>query len=131
MIFVDTGAWFASFVPGDPDHASAARWLTLNTDPLLTTDFVVDETLTLLKARGESRRALRSADDFFLGQLASLYFLSEDDIHEAWHLFTHYSDKDWSFTDCTSKVVIDKLQITTAFAFDHHFRQFGAVQVVP
>jgi uncharacterized protein len=88
MIFVDTGAWFASFVPGDLDHASAARWLTLNTDPLLTTDFVVDETLTLLKARGESRRALRSADDFFLGQLASLYFLTEDDIREAWHLVT-------------------------------------------
>jgi predicted nucleic acid-binding protein len=57
--------------------------------------------------------------------------LTEDDIREAWSIFLRYSDKEWSFTDCTSKVVIEKLQITTAFAFDHHFRRFGTVQVVP
>ena len=131
MIFVDTGAWFASSVPWDPDHAAAARWLTQNTEPLLTTDYIVDETLTLLRSRGERNRALRYADDFFLGQLASLYFLTADDIREARQVFIRYSDKEWSFTDCTSKVVIEKLQITTAFAFDHHFHQFGTVQVVP
>jgi predicted nucleic acid-binding protein len=131
MILVDTGAWFASSVPWDPDHASAARWLAQNTEPLLTTDYIVDETLTLLRVRGERRRALRSVDDLFLGQVASLYFLTDDDIRETWRLFVRYSDKDWSFTDCTSKVVIEKLRITTTFAFDHHFHQFGTVQVVP
>jgi predicted nucleic acid-binding protein len=131
MIFVDTGAWFASSVPWDPDHASAARWLAQNTEPLLTTDYIVDETLTLLRARGERLRALRSADDFFLGRFASIYFLMQDDIRDAWYLFVRYADKDWSFTDCTSKIVIERCQITTAFAFDHHFHQFGTVRVVP
>ena len=28
-------------------------------------------------------------------------------------------------------VVIERLSITTAFAFDEHFRQFGKVTVVP
>jgi predicted nucleic acid-binding protein len=37
----------------------------------------------------------------------------------------------WSFTDCTSKVVIDDLAIRTAAALDQHFRQFGSVTVVP
>ena len=46
-------------------------------------------------------------------------------------MFRDYADKDWSFTDCTSKVVIDSLGITTAFSFDQHFRQFGTVTVVP
>jgi len=32
--------------------------------------------------------------------------------------------------DCTSKVVIDELNIKTAVALDSHFQQFG-VQVVP
>ena len=131
MIFVNTGAWFATFVPWDPDHASATRWLGQNKGPLLTTDYIVDETLTLLRARGERHRALRAADDFFLGQLARLDFLTEDEIREAGNLFIQYADKDWSFTDCTSKVIIEKLQIMTAFAFDHHFHQFGTVHVVP
>lgn len=53
MIFVDTGAWFASLIPVDPDHAAASAWLAQNREALLTTDYVVDETLTLLRARSE------------------------------------------------------------------------------
>jgi predicted nucleic acid-binding protein len=49
----------------------------------------------------------------------------------AWETFERFADKDWSFTDCTSKVVIEQLGITHAFSFDHHFQQFGTVQLVP
>lgn len=48
MIFVDTGAWFAAIVPTDPNHERAAAFLAANREPLITTDYVVDETLTLL-----------------------------------------------------------------------------------
>lgn len=58
MIFVDTGAWFAACVPNDPDHVAADAWLEANREPLVTTDYVVDELLTLLKMRGEYQRAL-------------------------------------------------------------------------
>lgn len=30
MIFVDTGGWFARFVPDDPDHARVAAWFAAN-----------------------------------------------------------------------------------------------------
>ena len=53
MIFVDTGTWFAAFVPNDFDHAAADAWLSRNNDLLVTTDYVVDELLTLMKCRGE------------------------------------------------------------------------------
>lgn len=52
MIFVDSGAWYSSLIPTDPDHAAALAWLAQNTEALLTTDYIVDETLTLLRARG-------------------------------------------------------------------------------
>ncbi len=58
MIFVDTSAWYASVVPTDPNHAAAAAWLKGNQLPLLTTDYVVDEILTLLKMRGHYLRAV-------------------------------------------------------------------------
>ena len=80
MIFVDTGAWFASVVPTDRDHAVAVRWLRHNTQPLITTDYVVDETLTLLKARGQALRAETLGDEFFRGTLATMYYLTEADI---------------------------------------------------
>ena len=36
MIFVDTGAWFASIVPSDSDHQNSILWLTNNTQSLVT-----------------------------------------------------------------------------------------------
>lgn len=131
MIFVDTGAWFASVVSDDPDHSAAIRWLKQNTEPLITTDYIIDETLTLLRVRGARRSAIEIGQAFFGGELATVYKLSEDDLRRAWETFEKYADKNWSFTDCASKVIIEKLKLTHAFTFDNHFRQFGSVIVVP
>jgi uncharacterized protein len=131
MIFVDTSAWFASIVPSDSDHLTAAQWLQQNSQSLLTTDYIVDETLTLLRARSETNRALSLGSVFFSGTLAKLYYLTEEDIQQTWQVFHQFSDKNWSFTDCSSKVVIDKLKITQAFSFDRHFHQFGSAQIFP
>lgn len=131
MIFVDTGAWYASLVPADPHHAKAAAWLATNHSILLTTDYVIDETLTLLRARGERKRALLIGAKFFDGDLAEVHKVTNADLMRAWNVFTKFDDKDWSFTDCTSKVVMEQLDFRVAFAFDHHFQQFGKVQIVP
>ena len=131
MIFVDTGAWYASLVPTDPDHAIAGQWLATNHSPLLTTDYIIDETLTLLRARGERKRALLVGTRFFRHDLAEIHKITSADLTLAWETFEQFDDKGWSFTDCTSKVVMEQLGIKLAFAFDHHFHQFGTVQVVP
>ena len=131
MIFVDTGAWFAAFVPNDTDHAAADAWLETNTEPLVTTDYVIDELLTLMKMRGEFRRALRLGASLFAEEIAQVAWVLPDDIQQAWDIFRRYDDKGWSFTDCVSRVVMERLEIQRAFAFDDHFRQFGTVIVVP
>jgi len=131
MIFVDSGAWFAAAVPSDHRHAEAQRWMGQNREELITSDYVVDETPTLLRARGEPHRALTLGNQFFRGDLTAIHYLTEEDIRAGWEVFHRYPDKEWSFTDCTSKVVMERLQLVTAFAFDRHFYQFGAVVVVP
>lgn len=131
MIFVDTSAWFASVVPSDSDYSAASLWVSQNTQPLLTTDYVVDETLTLLRTRGEPLRAITLGEAFFSGALATIYYLTQEDIQQTWQVFRQFSDKNWSFTDCASRVVMNRLGLTQAFAFDRHFRQFGFVNVVP
>ncbi len=129
--FVDTGAWFALFVPTDPNHDAAIRWYGRNRQTLLTTDYIVDETLTLLRARGEFARALVVGRQFFSGSLAHIHYLTPEEIRLTWQVFQSFSDKAWSFTDCSSKLVIEKFGLSRAFAFDQHFQQFGSVTVVP
>ncbi len=63
MIFVDTGAWFARFVRDDPNHLRVADWLSANQEPLLTSDFCVDETLTLLVARKRPLVAMEAENE--------------------------------------------------------------------
>jgi predicted nucleic acid-binding protein len=73
MIFVDTGAWYASLVPTDSAHAKAVQWLAVNRSPLLTTDYIIDETLTLLRVRGETKRALVLGAKFFENGITDIH----------------------------------------------------------
>jgi predicted nucleic acid-binding protein len=44
--------------------------------------------------------------------------------------FFRYRDKSYSFTDCTSLMVMQELRIKQALTTDRHFRQMG-LQVLP
>jgi uncharacterized protein len=131
VILVDTGVWYALFVPTDADHADVSTWFQANSEPLLTTDFIFDELLTLLRARGEHQIALLAGAAVLDGTFGQLLHVDEVTVREAWDVFRQFSDKDWSFTDCVSYVVIQNLGILTAASLDHHFHQFGSVTVVP
>jgi uncharacterized protein len=130
MEFVDTSARFAYFLPNDPNHLRVRDCLQSRREQFLTTDYCVDEILTLLLARGEVRRALEAGDALFEEGIAELHFITAHEINRAWILFKQHAQAGWSFTDCTSKVVIDELKIARAVALDAHFRQFG-IDVVP
>ena len=131
MIFVDTGAWYARYVADDVDHESAVQWFASVPDRLVTTDYVVDELLSLLKARGYSDIALAIGAPLIAGSACRLEYVEPPDVARAWIVFATYRDKEWSFTDCVSRVVMERLGVTTACAFDRHFREFGTVMVVP
>ena len=130
MVFVDTGAWFARYVPSDPDHPRITASLDAIVEPLITTDYCVDETLTLLVARRRSRLALEVGRALFEVGVTRIHYLAPNQIRRAWILFNQRASSGWSFTDCTSKIVIDELKIRTVVTLDVHFREFG-VAVVP
>ena len=130
MTFVDTGAWFASFSAADAHHDRVDAWLAANAQQLVTTDYCVDETLTLLLKRDRVDTAIRAARILFDERLATLHYLTRSQIQRAAVLFQQRAADGWSFTDCTSKIVIDDLRITSALALDEHFAQFG-VAVLP
>lgn len=131
MIFVDTSAWVALYLPGDVSEIAARSFLSSITEPLLTTDYVLDEFLTYLKVRGYQNRAVPVAKSILENQLATLEWVQESDVIKSLLAFEQFRDKGWSFTDCTSRVVMERVGIKKAFAFDEHFRQFGTVEVLP
>jgi uncharacterized protein len=101
------------------------------TDAFAHYRLVIDELLTLLKVRGYSQIAFSIGETLFSGTVCYVEFVQPADILEAWSVFAKYRDKDWSFTDCVSKIVMQRLNVTTACAFDNHFKQLGDVNVVP
>jgi predicted nucleic acid-binding protein len=129
-IFVDTGAWFATSVPDDPDHAAANSFMRSNRERLVTTDYIYDELLTLFRARGHMDRA-KDWIEQVRHKRCDIVQVLDSDVKSATAVFLDFSDKEWSFTDCTSRVVMERLGIQKAFAFDEHFRQFGTVTVMP
>lgn len=131
MIFADTGAIFACFVAPDPNHGKARAWFEQNKDVLVTSDHVLAELFTLLKARGQYRIALEIGDDIWDEKLTQIEPVTSQDLKKAWNVFKSFGDKRWSFVDCTSRALMERLNIQQAFTFDVHFRQFGTVAVVP
>jgi uncharacterized protein len=132
-LFVDTGGWTACADEADPVHrrACAARDAALEAGLLLvTTDFVVDETLTLLRLR----LGLDAAEAWWrqIDGSARLRWerITVERFDRARQLFFRYRDKGFSFTDCTSFVVMQELRLARALATDRHFRQMR-FQMVP
>ena len=135
MIFVDTGAWFAVAVRDDPDHTTAMRWLARNREPLVTTDYVLAETATLIRMRDKTARghrlAVRLATSILKEEAAILQDVTGQDLQQALIVFRNYTDHLFSFVDCTSFAVIERLGITHAFAFDRHFDEYPGISRVP
>lgn len=129
--FIDTSGWYAGVVPDDPNHRNVRSWFHANTAPVITTDYVIDEILTLLRSRGEKTKAIELGRRVFdLGTVA-IHYLRPDEIHRAWEYYRDNPDRYWSFTDCTSRVVIEKFHVRQVLTFDHHFAEFGGLTLLP
>jgi predicted nucleic acid-binding protein len=128
--FVDTAGWVACADEADPSHgqAVAARDAWLETGgALVTTDYVADETLTLLRLRlglDAAEAWWRQVDGSSRLRWECISLARAD---KARSLFFQYRDKDFSFTDCTSFVVMRELRIREALTTDRHFAQAGFV----
>jgi len=130
VIFVDTSAWFALMDRSCIEHSIASKFAEGIQDLFVTTDYVLAESLTLLRARRLHEEAIELGGRLLSMRIARLVWVTPEDVQKAWVLF-QYRDKAWSFVDCVSFSVIQRLKIQDAFAFDDHFRQFGTLTVHP
>jgi uncharacterized protein len=132
-VFMDSAGFLALWDAADEHHAAALALqadLTRKRRRFLTTEYVVDETITLLLVRHSHAAAVDFLDTIERSQSLQLEWIGPDRFHAAGSLFRKHEDKEWSFTDCISFTAMRELRIRDAFTTDHHFQQAGFVPLL-
>ena len=133
MIYIDTGAFLARHLSKDQYHFKAnAFWDSIrkNSETCVTSNFVLDETFTLLGRRAGYSFAAQRARNIYASELVNILRPSREDELKAIALFEKYSDHHISFTDCVSFVLMKSRRIKRVFTFDQHF-QIAGFQLYP
>lgn len=127
-VFMDSAGFLALWDAGDEFHAAALRLqksLLGRQRRFLTTEYIVDETVTLLLVRHSHSAAADFLRTLERSEMLRLEWIDPARFHTGAEWFRKHSDKEWSFTDCVSFAVMRELRVRDAFTTDHHFRQAG------
>ncbi|HEX6903548.1 MAG TPA: PIN domain-containing protein [Thermoanaerobaculia bacterium] len=128
--FLDTSAILALFDADDPRHPevdSVWKELILSDEPLVSSNYILVETLALVQRRLGMAAVQAVYQDVI--PLLEIEWLNEE-IHErALAAFLKASRRRLSFVDCSSFEVMWQRGITRAFAVDGHFNEHGFEQI--
>ncbi|MBI3398342.1 MAG: PIN domain-containing protein [Deltaproteobacteria bacterium] len=92
---------------------------------LITSEYVIDESITLIRYRVSHYAAVIFGDALFNSSIVKITDVQDEDRLKAWEIFKKYEDKELSFTDCASFAIMEKLKLHKAFTFDEHFKKAG------
>jgi len=131
-IFIDTGAFLALEDESDQYHEEALQFreqvLRKKRYEMITTSYTLDETLTLIRFRIGIKASIDFSKKIRKSKVVKIVRVSREIEAKALDIFERYEDKDFSFTDCVSFVVMWEMGIKEAFAFDEHFNQMGFIR---
>ncbi len=122
LVYVDTSGWYALVDETDPEHRSTREWFEGNETPLITSDYVFDETITLIRTSLGHEEAVQFGKSLKESRLAQLISVPKGDKERAWEIFKRYDDQVFSFTDCVSFAQMERLDIRTALTLDDDFK---------
>ena len=127
-LFIDSGGFYALVSPESATHERAVEIMQAAAQErrrAVTTDYIIDETATLLRARGLTKLVaefFRLAEE---SQALTMEWTSPDRFAAAHKFMLKHLDQEFSFTDCVSFVVMKEFRLTDALATDNHFRIAG------
>ena len=133
-LFIDTGAFIALTDADDENHKAAAAFYRNAKEKgtrFVTTNFVLCETLNYLRARISHNIAVLFRENLKKSGFLEIVTVTSSNEDAAFTIFRRYTDKDFSFTDCTSFSIMKSLKLKSAFAFDRHFDQFEGIGRLP
>jgi uncharacterized protein len=139
MIFVDTWGWLALGHRRDAHHAAVKSIIERcqsDAQRIQTSDYVLDELITLLFRREKHEEAVRFLEGLLADQAGGrlqIQRVTPERFFAALELRKRFRDKPLiSFTDLTSMAIMGELGIHDVLTEDEHFRQVGmGFQTVP
>ena len=131
-LFVDTWGWLSLRDQREVHHEEVSAYFDdhlAESGPVVTTDYVLDETITLLFKRLPVENAMRGHDS--IAEAAETGFLTIEWItperfERAMDLRRRYDDKPGiSFTDLTSMAVMQETKVRDVLTADAHVEHVG------
>jgi predicted nucleic acid-binding protein len=132
-VLVDTSAYFALADSRDAHHREArsvlGNLLAARYRQFTTNVLVVECHALILSALGIPQ-GLRFLQGIRASSTTVIRVRAQDE-ERAQQILARYTDKDFSLADAISFVTMERLGITHAFTFDHHFAQYGFTALTP
>ena len=126
MIIIDTGIIAAFYNNNDKNHKRAV--ILLNNlrkgkyGTGILTDYVLDETVTLLYVRSKRKELAIHAGDIIISEKLGKFFpISYELIIKTWDKFQSLIERGLSFTDCSLITIADYLDCHDILSFDTDF----------
>ena len=132
-VFIDTSGFYSLLVRDDDRHGQAGKIMRSAGEHkrrFVTSDYVVDETATLLQARALMKLIPLFFDSVFTSSACRLIWMDGDRFHRTRAMFLRNLGRGWSFTDCASFVIMKELRIREALTKDAHFESAGFVPLL-
>jgi predicted nucleic acid-binding protein len=130
MIFADTSYWVALRNRRDANHDVAKALLRKRSDAaLVTSNHVRGETWTYLRRRSGHGSATAFLDTLEQSPRVQVVFVEDLQEREALRWLRRHDEREYSFVDATSFVVMRALKLREAFAFDGDFSAAGFVEL--
>ncbi len=134
-LFIDSAAFIARAIVKDANHSAAVNTFQRISQGELpyrrhyTSNYVIDETVTfLLYERGphvaiETLRRIRTSPTLRILHVSEEVEAAADDV------FSRLASSRVSYTDCTTKILMERESIDTAFSFDRDIEVLGFTRI--
>jgi predicted nucleic acid-binding protein len=125
---VDTSGFYALLVQADDRHGAATRQLLQarrRKRQFVTSDYILDETATLLKARGQAHLLSAFFTKVLTSKVCLVEWMDAERFLDVQVFFLKHADQAWSFTDCFSFRIMRELRLRDALTKDRHYDEAG------
>jgi len=132
VLFVDTSFWVAFRNRKDLHHAEAIALLEHHArTTLVTTNHVRGETWTFLRRRSGHRAAVDFLDALAASPRVTVTSVPPEQEQSALAWLRRHDEREYSYVDATSFMVMRQLRIDHALAFDGDYSAAGFVELRP
>ena len=127
MRLADTSFWVALAASHDTHHDQPLALWTDERRPVVVTNHLAGEIWTFLRRRAGHLAAV-TAVEVLRSRRVQLVHVDESVEQDAWRWLERHDEREYSFVDATSFMLMRRLRIREALAFDGDFTAAGFVE---